>query len=153
MPLSVRDKGGAAAYHNGDATMNVHAETKTQFKPPVHAAVWFEIPVTDMERAKKFYSAVLGTEFTDSDNGPNPMSVFGYSAGEQAVSGHLYAGKPAGEGSGPTIHLAVADDVATALERLEKAGGKVVSPVIEIPAGRFAYCLDPDGNSIGLFSR
>jgi predicted enzyme related to lactoylglutathione lyase len=29
---------------------------------------------------------------------------------------------------------------------------KVVSPIVEIPAGRFAYCLDPDGNSIGLFT-
>jgi predicted enzyme related to lactoylglutathione lyase len=31
------------------------------------------------------------------------------------------------------------------------AGGKVVSDPIAIPAGRFAYCLDPDGNSFGLF--
>ena len=30
-------------------------------------------------------------------------------------------------------------------------GGEVVSPIITIPAGRFAYCLDPDGNSFGLF--
>jgi predicted enzyme related to lactoylglutathione lyase len=28
----------------------------------------------------------------------------------------------------------------------------VVSPVIAIPAGRFAYCEDPDGNSFGLFA-
>lgn len=133
--------------------MNMHAETKTQFKPPVHASAWFEIPVTDMERAKKFYTAVLGTEFVDQDTGPNPISIFGYSAEEQAVSGHLYPGQPAGSGNGPTIHLAVADPVEAAMERLERAGGTIVSPVIEIPAGRFAYCLDPDGNSIGLFSR
>lgn len=131
--------------------MNMHAETK--FKAPVHAAIWFEIPVTDMEKAKKFYSAVLGTEFTEQNDGPNPIAIFGYSAEEQPVSGHLYPGKPAREGNGPTIHLAVADDVNSAMERLERAGGKVLSPVIEIPAGRFAYCLDPDGNSIGLFSR
>jgi hypothetical protein len=31
------------------------------------------------------------------------------------------------------------------------SGGEVVSPIITIPAGRFAYCLDPDGNSFGLF--
>jgi uncharacterized protein len=133
--------------------MNMHAETRTHFKPPVHAAVWFEIPVTDMEEAKKFYSAVLETEFTDNDSGPNPMAVFAYAADEQGVSGHLYPGTPAGNGAGPTIHLAVADGIESALERVKKAGGQVVSPVIEIPAGRFAYCLDPDGNSIGLFSR
>jgi uncharacterized protein len=146
-------QGSAAARHIGDSTMNMHAETRTHFKPPVHAAVWFEIPVTDMEKAKSFYSAVLKTEFTDSDTGPNPMAIFAYAEGEQGVSGHLYPGTPAISGTGPTVHLAVADDIASALARVEEAGGKVVSPVIEIPAGRFAYCLDPDGNSIGLFSR
>ncbi len=30
------------------------------FTPP-NAAVWFEIPVTDMARAKAFYGAVLQT--------------------------------------------------------------------------------------------
>ena len=38
------------------------------------------------------------------------------------------------------------------MQRVTENGGTVVSPVIEIPAGRFAYCLDPDGNSIGLFN-
>ena len=43
--------------------------------------------------------------------------------------------------------------VEAALERVKNAGGEVVSDVIWIPAGRFAYCLDPDGNSIGVFSK
>jgi predicted enzyme related to lactoylglutathione lyase len=30
-------------------------------------------------------------------------------------------------------------------------GGEVVSPIISIAAGRFAYCLDRDGNSFGLY--
>ena len=69
------------------------------------------------------------------------------------VAGHLYPGKPAPDGTGPTIHLACPDTLEEALERVTKAGGRVVSDPISIPAGRFAYCLDPDGNSIGVFSR
>lgn len=118
---------------------------------PGNAAVWFEIPVTDMARAKAFYGAVLQNELTDQEGGPNPMAVFA-SKGDGAVAGHLYPGKPAGSGSGPTVHLAVAAPLEDALRRLTDNGGKVLSPVIEIPAGRFAYCLDPDGNSIGLFT-
>ncbi len=38
------------------------------------------------------------------------------------------------------------------MARVFDSGGEVVSPVIDIPAGRFAYCLDPDGNSFGLFA-
>ena len=37
------------------------------------------------------------------------------------------------------------------MERVKQAGGTVVSPIIQIPPGRFFYATDPDGNSIGLF--
>ncbi len=118
---------------------------------PQHAAVWFEIPVTDMARAKKFYAAVTGNELRDQEGGPNPMSVFRCAA-EPGVSGHIYPGKPAAGGSGPTIHLAVAAPLEDAMQRVKDNGGKVLSPAIEIPAGRFAYCTDPDGNSFGIFT-
>ncbi|MBO6717419.1 MAG: VOC family protein [Rhizobiaceae bacterium] len=117
---------------------------------PENAVVWAEIPVTDMARSKAFYAAVVGNDLTDQDNAPNPMSVF--KAKEQAsVAGHIYPGKPAAPGTGPTVHLAV-DAVEAAMERVSVNGGQVVSPVIDIPGGRFAYCLDPDGNSFGVFS-
>ncbi len=125
---------------------------ETKFKPPVNAAVWFEIPVTDLNKAKAFYSKVLMTEFIDQEGGANPTANFAYAGGENGVSGHLYPGKPAVHGTGPTIHLPVPDSLEESLARVKDAGGEVISPIIDIPAGRFAYCLDPDGNSIGIFS-
>lgn len=119
---------------------------------PMNAAVWFEIPVSDMARAKAFYAAVLGAELTDHDGGPNPMAVFP-ALDDGSVTGHLYPGRPAAPGTGSTIHLAVPELLEDAMERWAEHGGEVVSPVISIPAGRFVYCLDPDGNSIGLFTR
>jgi hypothetical protein len=74
-------------------------------------------------------------------------------ASPSGVSGHLYPGKPAGADAGPTVHFACPDKLEDALARVTTAGGKVLSETIEIPAGRFAYCLDTEGNSIGLFSR
>jgi predicted enzyme related to lactoylglutathione lyase len=118
---------------------------------PANAAVWFEIPVSDMDSAKAFYSAVTGFALTDNNDGPNPMAIFS-SDGPQAVSGHIYPGKPSSEGSGNTIHLAISGKLEDAMKRVAANGGTVVSPVITIPAGRFAYCKDPDGNSIGLFT-
>lgn len=115
-----------------------------------NTCVWFEIPVTDLARAKAFYGAVVQGELTDNNDGPNPMSMFPMSS-QSAVSGHLYPGKPAPSGSGNTVHIAVPGRVEDAMRRVTAAGGQVLSPVIEIPAGRFAYCLDPDGNSIGVF--
>lgn len=118
---------------------------------PKNSVVWVEIPVTDMDRAKAFYGAVLQNELFDEEGGPNPMARF-RAASEEATSGHLYPGKPAAPGTGSTIHLAVAAPLEEAMERVTANGGQVVSPAIQIPAGRFAYCLDPDGNSIGLFT-
>jgi uncharacterized protein len=117
---------------------------------PRNAAVWFEIPVSDLDRAKAFYGAVLDTELTDQAMGPNPTAVFPV-AERSGVAGHLYAGKPAAGQGGNTIHLQSPEPLEAALERVRDNGGKVVSDIVTIPAGRFAYCLDPDGNSIGLF--
>ncbi len=117
---------------------------------PANAAVWFEIPVTDMKRSMAFYGGVLGADLTLDETGPNPMAVFP-TKDRGAVAGHLYPGTPSVAGSGPTIHLAVAAPLEQAMQRVTQHGGKVVSPVITIPAGSFAYCTDPDGNSFGLF--
>jgi len=117
---------------------------------PKNAAVWFEIPVTDMARAKRFYEAVLATQLIDDDSGPNPMALFPVQDMGAGVSGHLYPGKPASDG-GSTVHLAVPKPLEAAAGRVAGAGGQVVSDPISIPPGRFVYCRDPDGNSIGLF--
>lgn len=121
------------------------------FKPP-HFTVWSEIPVTDMDRAIAFYDAVFKTELTIDESGPNPFAYFPVADTEAGIAGHLYPGKPAGDGTGPTVHFACPDKLEDALERVKKAGGDVVSDIIAIPSGRFAYCLDPDRNSIGIFA-
>lgn len=122
----------------------------SEFKPK-SAVIWVEIPVSDLAKSKTFYGAVLQNELTDQEMGPFPTAVFNYAEG--GVGGHLYAGKPGTAGTGNTVHLSVAAPLESALERVKSAGGQVVSDVVTIPDGRFAYCLDPDGNSIGLFTR
>ncbi len=80
------------------------------------------------------------------------MAIFP-AASDASVAGHLYPGKPATGGSGNTVHLRSPEPLEAALGRVRDHGGKVLSDIITIPAGRFAYCLDPDGNSIGLFGQ
>lgn len=110
--------------------------------------VWTEIPVTDLKAAQQFYETVFGWTMVRQDDGPNPYVNF---AGDQGIHGHIYPGKPAAEGQGPTLHLALQDTVEAGAKRVTGAGGTVMGPVIEIPPGRFQYAQDPDGNSIGLF--
>ena len=118
---------------------------------PTNVVVWAEIPVTDMERGRAFYAAVLERELRLDESGPNPMVPLGTSMDDPGVAGHLYPGKPAPEGTGNTIHLAVPGKLEAIMDRVRGAGGQVVSDAIPIPVGRFFYAIDPDGNSVGLF--
>ena len=119
---------------------------------PQHFAVWAEIPVSDMSRAVEYYESVLQTKLKLSEDGPNPMATFVTADEAGGVSVHLYPGKPAQRGEGPTIHLSCPGLLEETLERVKQAGGEVVSDIIAIPPGRFFYSVDLDGNSIGFFS-
>lgn len=113
-------------------------------------AFWFAIPVTDMEKSQTFYETVLGIKMvTDQDEPSNPMTFF-QPMGTPGRFGHLYKGKPATEGAGNTIHILCNDKLETVIPRVEKAGGKIVTPIIEIKSSRFVQITDPDGNSVGL---
>ena len=116
-----------------------------------NTCVWFEMPVSDLDRARAFYAALMQRDMALDEEGPN--STVWFTPMDQAgVSGHLYPGKPAAAGTGPTIHLAAPDALNACMQRIWDNGGTVVSEVIEIPYGRFFYATDPDGNSIGLFA-
>ena len=118
---------------------------------PANVVCWFEFPVSNLKKASAFYNTVLKTELREQQMGPNVTAIFP-TADQNGAGGHLYEGKPPAKGTGPTIHLVAPDKLEDAMARVYDSGGEVVSPVIEIPAGRFAYCLDPDGNSFGLFA-
>ncbi|GAB5376222.1 MAG: VOC family protein [Acuticoccus sp.] len=112
--------------------------------------VWTEIPVSDMERAKTFYAGLLGAPLVDETGGPNPLAMLPRDS-EDVVAGHLYPGKPAAKGTGPTVHLAVSVPLEEAMTRVREGGGEVVSETITIPAGSFFYAIDTEGNSVGVF--
>ena len=118
---------------------------------PENFTVWVEISVSNLDRAISYYNTVFDIDLKKDETGPSPMAIFP-TANPSGAGGHLYEGKPSTGDCGPTIYLACPDKLEDALERVKDAGGQVVSDVITIPAGRFAYCLDPDGNSVSLFS-
>lgn len=118
---------------------------------PQHFVVWAEIPVSDLDKAMTYYNTVLNVDLRRDETGPNPVAFFMTADFGNGIAGHLYEGKPAGDGTGPTVHLATPGKLEDTMKRVTKAGGKVISDPIQIPAGRFVYTLDPDGNSVGVF--
>ena len=118
------------------------------------AIAWFEIPVLDMDRAKKFYEAV--TEFTLTDYplpDGSPYSVFPYEMG-QGIGGALMQHpecKPSMDGV--TIYLPGGDDLAPSLARAEQAGAKIIIPKTAIGENGFmAQFIDTEGNRVALHS-
>jgi uncharacterized protein len=116
------------------------------------ALTWFEIPAADLPRATRFYETVLASKLKSQTMGQEQLSVFAYE--EPGVGGCLIArdGHQAAE-SGTIVYLHVArlDD---ALERVGRAGGKIVWPKTALPEGLgfFAHIVDSEGNRVGLHS-
>lgn len=118
---------------------------------------WFEIPVTDMERAKNFYEVVLDIEIEVHPMGELVMGWFPFAEDKSGASGSLVRHpdwyKPSAS-HGPLIYFSSAD-VQIELDRLEANGGKVIQPktLIKEDIGYMAVFLDSEGNRIALHSR
>ena len=116
-----------------------------------NAINWFEIPVTDFGRAKKFYSDIFATEMHDQMMGPHQMGFF---PGE-GVSGAIVKAegyKPSMDGA--LVYLAAGEDLTDVMNRIEKAGGKVIQPKMQVTEeiGYIAIFVDTEGNRVALHS-
>lgn len=115
----------------------------------MNRAVWFEIPAVDFERAVRFYENVFETKLKREEGGES--AVFAYE--QPAMSGsvtrapHLVPSQ-----SGAVIYLNADPALDAMLERVQRAGGRVMVPRTELPAGMgaFAHIEDTEGNRVGL---
>lgn len=115
---------------------------------------WFEIPVIDMERAKKFYSQVFDYEFQDIPFGDAQMSFFPGKMENPGAAGSLFKGPMAVPSTeGVTIYIEINPDLQSAIDRVEEAGGKILLQKTSIGEfGFMGYFLDTEGNRVGLHS-
>jgi predicted enzyme related to lactoylglutathione lyase len=121
-----------------------------------HAISWFEIPSADLERATKFYEDIFQFKMFPMDTPNMRMRMFPIddmmNVGGAIVDSKGFH-KPS-ETDGPLIYLNANPDVQTILDRVEKAGGKVLVPKTEISPdyGYMGVLIDTEGNRIGLHS-
>jgi predicted enzyme related to lactoylglutathione lyase len=112
---------------------------------------WFEIPAGDIARAKRFYESAFGVKLADNEMGPSKMAWFPMEMGSSGASGTLIQGpgyKPSHDGSLVYIHVPKID---VALERIGKAGGKMLMPRTSIGQhGFIAHFEDCEGNRVAL---
>jgi uncharacterized protein len=119
----------------------------------MNPVVWFEIPVTDLERAKNFYQAVFGIELNFVDFPGSPMYMMGSSDPVPGSGGALVQSADNKPGTQGSLVYFNSTDVAIEQAKIEPAGGKLILPKESI--GEFGFiCLfiDTEGNRVGIHS-
>ncbi len=116
---------------------------------------WFEISVSDINRAIKFYESIFGIELHQQEMMGMQMAFFPAEDMNGKVSGALVQGpmhKPSADGA--KIYFNGNPDLAIALAKIEPAGGKVIMPKTKISdeIGYMAFFVDSEGNTVALHS-
>ena len=113
----------------------------------------FMIPADNVERARHFYSALLGWKIEPSTmEQMAAMQYHAVSTGEDRPgtlnSGGLYKRHM----SEPVLDFVEVEDLDAVLKKVEKLGGKITMPKTDIPGvGLTAMILDSEGNVIGIW--
>jgi predicted enzyme related to lactoylglutathione lyase len=120
------------------------------------AVNWFEIPVKNFERAKQFYSTILGIEIIDMALPDNtPYGVFPYDRDNNGVGGAIMEVKDENlpTQNGITVYLNGGNDLSIPLGKVEENGGKVIQTKTSIGENGFmAQFIDTEGNRLALHS-
>ena len=112
--------------------------------------VWFDIPVTDLERASRFYTSLFHWTFTPFEAyDPNYWIIHG----DEGEIGALVLDPSATEKSGGTVLFMEVADLDESLSHAQSLGAALERSRTRITsgAGAFAIVRDPDGNPVGLW--
>jgi uncharacterized protein len=120
-----------------------------------NAIGWFDIYVTDMNRAVAFYESVLQQKLAPIGDPTGETQMMGFPADMSAcgAGGALVKSAYARPGAGGTMVYFSVEDCANEASRVAAAGGKVMRPKFSI--GEFGWvtlCEDTEGNLFGLSS-
>jgi len=119
-----------------------------------HTIVHFEIPADDVEKLRKFYSALFGWTIEKT---PGPMEYLmvltvpiddkGMPVRPGVNGGMMKKQNPEHK---PVNYVAV-ESVDEYVKKIEALGGRVIVPKMEVPGiGWWASALDPEGNMFAI---
>ncbi len=121
----------------------------------INALNWFEIFAADFDRARAFYTTILGQELelSSMNEGSTKMAIFPCDL-ENGVGGCITHMEGHAPGPGGTlVYLNVEGQLDAVIARIPDAGGTIIRPKFPIPPhGHIAIFSDTEGNVVGLHS-
>jgi uncharacterized protein len=155
-PLALACLGLSACGPEASSTQSAQpTQQKAAMSSPASNPVrYFEIPVTDMERAMAFYAAVFGFDFERETVDGYDMALLPFTDGSPGASGALAKGDVyVPSKTGPILYFDVAD-IDAVMAKAVTAGAKPLYPKKSIGAAGFvAEFEDSEGNRIALHQR
>ena len=122
----------------------------SDFNSQNNRAVWFDIPVSDLDRAIRFYADVLGVRVSKESFGASSIGVIEHQDGNR---GCLVPDQVEIAAGGVLLYLNVDGRIRDAVAKVLPNGGTVIKPTHSIgPHGFRAIVLDSEGNRIALHS-
>jgi predicted enzyme related to lactoylglutathione lyase len=124
-----------------------------------NALNWFEIPVSDFARAKKFYETIFNYQMPESkmDDATMGFLLFDFEGGKVGGAIVHHPGLHTPSQTGALVYLNCNPDLQIILDRVNAAGGKIVSQKTQVSAeqehlGFWALIHDCEGNRVALHS-
>jgi uncharacterized protein len=115
--------------------------------------IWFEIYVQDMERAKRFYEAVLQQTLEKLESPDVDMWSFSMEPNGTGATGCLAQMAGLSSGGNSTLVYFRCEDCANEADRVVAAGGRIYREKTSIgPHGFYVLAYDTEDNMFGLHS-
>ncbi|MDR4952322.1 VOC family protein [Chryseobacterium sp. ES2] len=114
--------------------------------------VYFEIPVNDLERAEKFYTAVFNFSFDKEIIDGYEMALFPFEEKNSGITGSLAKGEVYKPSKNGVIIYFKTENIDQTLEKAVQHGGSVLYPkrIDEKYGFAVAEFEDSEGNRIAL---
>ena len=107
---------------------------------------YIEIPAKNIAATKTFFSDVFGWSFVDY--GPDYSSF----AAQGVDGGFFKSDLVVSTKNGSPLIVLYSNLLEATLDKIEKAGGKIVKPIFSFPGGRRFHFSDPNGNEFAVWS-
>jgi predicted enzyme related to lactoylglutathione lyase len=117
---------------------------------------WFEIPTTDIARARKFYETIFNIKMEEMPMPQLKMVSFPADMGSGKANGALVQHEMySPSDKGVVIYLNANPKIQDVIDRIESAGGKIVIPKTQISPeiGYMAFFTDTEGNRLALHAQ